>query len=521
MNFLKLAAICLLSLCATTAMAQLQWAQQGHGHEAYGLYITIDQDGFIYTTGKYSDSITLGSQVKQHIGCFAAKYNKNGVIQNTIQFPYPQISGYIDPHSLNACEDKRIYFSASTDFDEWIICMDSAFNQLWHSETTASPYYTIGTKDGRVFTCGMASGPIANFDTFQFKSADYQHSNFFIGEIDSIHHARWGKQSWGGKNVFLGKPAIMKKDDQLYVLVSGDTCMSFDTLNQCPASHFTTFFMALDKNGRFLRHLTTEANIGGFAISGSGACLVAGFFDKNVILANDTLLHPAATGSDMFIAKLDSDLHVSWSKVFSCDNLVGPTKVITDQNGHLIVLGLLKGSAKLDSFTLTSTQTDINKYDPFLAKFDSTGKCVAAIVLPYADYHDFAVDQEGSTYLTGSFDGTLHLGSNYLRTTYQQGSDYFIAKIANINGVQSDHKSISEPLRIYANPNHGSFKIELPDALKLSPQANIEITDVQGKTVKQWSIAEDAVNLGTISKGIYTITITQGDTRYSGQVVVE
>jgi PKD repeat protein len=82
---------------------------------------------------------------------------------------------------------------------------------------------------------------------------------------------------------------------------------------------------------------------------------------------------------------------------------------------------------------------------------------------------------------------------------------------------------IGEDIKIYPNPNNGSFTIELPylDGNK----AQIMVTDVQGKMIDQREVTENtghkiSFNLGAAS-GMYFVDVTIAGQRFRTKLVVQ
>ncbi len=78
-------------------------------------------------------------------------------------------------------------------------------------------------------------------------------------------------------------------------------------------------------------------------------------------------------------------------------------------------------------------------------------------------------------------------------------------------------------IKVYPNPNHGSFTIELP---YLDGRAEILVTDVQGKVITRKTITEDDpmkvnMQLGAVVSGMYFVQVRNGEQIFRTKLVIE
>ncbi|MEO8734894.1 MAG: T9SS type A sorting domain-containing protein, partial [Flavobacteriales bacterium] len=102
--------------------------------------------------------------------------------------------------------------------------------------------------------------------------------------------------------------------------------------------------------------------------------------------------------------------------------------------------------------------------------------------------------------------------------------DVLLAKCDLSLGVQSLSLNGNDGLSIYANPNQGSFKIDVPDALVNSPNLELRIYDATGRLVLVQPMGGDdhpQFNLFDIGSGFYAVTLSNGQRVYHGNMVVE
>src|SRR5205085_1657605 len=74
---------------------------------------------------------------------------------------------------------------------------------------------------------------------------------------------------------------------------------------------------------------------------------------------------------------------------------------------------------------------------------------------------------------------------------------------------------VGNDVKVYPNPNNGTFTIELP---YIEDQAKITVTDVAGKTIQNRIIRDGdgnklIFNLGDAARGMYFVEVIYGDQR--------
>lgn len=79
-----------------------------------------------------------------------------------------------------------------------------------------------------------------------------------------------------------------------------------------------------------------------------------------------------------------------------------------------------------------------------------------------------------------------------------------------------------DDIQVVPNPNAGVFMLNLPF---LETNASMQITDVQGRIIQKSEVAEDAssvdINISHLGRGVYFISVFDGDHSYRAKFVVE
>ena len=157
------------------------------------------------------------------------------------------------------------------------------------------------------------------------------------------------------------------------------------------------------------------------------------FGPKNQIKPNADSLN-----GTMFIAKLDTNNNILWSKVASSNNSSAGNSVATDSSGNIYISGIFYGTTVFSPGNLSSSVSS-NNSDSFLVKYNSSGVYQSVKTFDtsggYANTTSMAVDSSDNVYFSGQFSGTVvfspsHPGSS---VTNNNG-DSFLVKY-NSSGV--------------------------------------------------------------------------------------
>ena len=104
-------------------------------------------------------------------------------------------------------------------------------------------------------------------------------------------------------------------------------------------------------------------------------------------------------------------------------------------------------------------------------------------------------------------------------------SDAFIARSSPLIGIDENIFRQKNQLLIYANPNHGRCKLQVPDEFVHERSLLLRIFDNNGRMIQQTQVImnEDKirVNLEAEAKGIYNVTLSNKKKSYQGKIVFE
>ena len=167
------------------------------------------------------------------------------------------------------------------------------------------------------------------------------------------------------------------------------------------------------------------------AVDENGSISITGFFQDSATFGNTTLISQG--GNDIFIAKLSTNGTWQWAvRGGGISNEWGYSTAV-DENGSVYLTGIFQGTATFGTTTLLSQGSD----DVLLAKLTMNGTWQWAVSAGGAlsDYgYGVAVDENGSAYITGYFQGNATFGT--IPLTGQGGNDIFVASVNTTGGWQ-------------------------------------------------------------------------------------
>jgi len=163
----------------------------------------------------------------------------------------------------------------------------------------------------------------------------------------------------------------------------------------------------------------------GIALDSNGNSYVTGYFQGSASFGSTTL--SSSGGDDIFIAKLDSNGNWLWARRAGGSRAEYGREIAVDNNGDSYVTGSFYGSAIFGSTSLMSPETWVPGC--FIAKLDSNGNWLWAKKVDASNSNSgsgIAVDSVGNSYVTGYLQGSASFGS----TTFSSvAEDIFIAKL--------------------------------------------------------------------------------------------
>ena len=346
----------------------------------------------------------------------------------------------------------------------------------------------------------------ATFGSYSLTSSGS--SDIFVAKMDANGNWLWATQA-GGISSNYGYAIAIDDNGNSYVTGLFGGTITFGSYSLTSSGNWDIFIAKIDSNGNWL--WATKAggvsNDGGYVITidDNGNSYVTGWFYSYLATFGPYSLTSSGS-SDIFVAKMDANGNWLWAKQaggISCDYGYGIT---TDDNGNSYVTGCFADTATFGSYSLTSSGSS----DIFVAKMDANGNwqwATNAGGINYDTGDGIAIEDNGNSYVTGLFGGTITFGSYSL--TGSGSFDIFVAKLGNDTSVENEIIPTKMKLSNFPNPFNPSTTISFTIA-SATQEVLVEVYNIKGQKIK--TLVNDEFDAGSHS------IIWNGDDEYGKSV---
>lgn len=377
-------------------------------------------------------------------------------------------------------------------FDYWIVKLNEIGTIEWEKNYGGSnndeAYSIQQTIDGGYIIAGT-SNSIDGDITENQGSSDY-----WIVKIDEIGTIQWQK-SYGGSSWDEAR-VIQQTTDGGYIVAGNSNSNDGDITGN--NGGYDYWIVKIDEIGT----IEWEKSLGGSGVDRAmsiiqttdGEYIVAGYSDS---------IDGDVTGNhgyfDYWIVKLGENGTIQWQKTLGGGGEDRAMSIIQTTDGGYVLAG--------ETYSWDGDVTQNNgDYDFWIVKIDEFGT-----IRWQKTYGGSARDQAKSIqqttdsgYIvagnTRSYDGDV--------TGHHGSGDYWVVKLSEEGMATQEIQN--EKITVYPNP--------AKDVLHFSEEvSNIKITDLSGKTAKEFSAFGKSVNVSGLAKGVYMIMATSK----SGKVVSE
>ncbi len=517
------------------------WSQRiGGSQEDIGLSLAVDNSGAVYVTGHFGGTVDFDSSNNDAnlvsaggTDIFIAKYDVSGnYIWANRMGDLSDDSGVsivIDSNDFLLVAGK---FYGSVDFDPsgntafaqtsagiFIAKYDTSGNFIWvrslggENGYFASPRSIDVDMQGNAYLTGAfqgtmdfdSSNDIANLSTGWF-------NEIFVVKYSSSGNYVWAK-SMGGENDDISNSIAVDNSGNVYItgtfLETADFDPSSNTNNLISEGDNDIFIAKYDTDGNLIwaNGIGNYSNLNfssSIVVDAVGSVFMTGSFysfmdfDPSENTAN---LSTPIEGTDVFIAKYDTDGGYMWAKRMGGPNYDGGQSIAIDASGNLHVTGYFLGNVDFDpsanSEILSSTggETDI-----FIGKYlDLTTSCIATFSTdiqttcgPYTWINGNTYDDSNNsaTYIIENAAGcdsiiTLNLTINAINTEVLQSGNILIAQQQNATYQWIDCDNSNAPIQgatsqDYSPTVSGNYAvvISIEDCSATSECQSVTITSV-------------------------------------------
>lgn len=509
MNYVKAIVFTLILLVASTylcaEMPDWLWAHGvGAAHTDVGQAITVDSEGYIYSTGRFCDTVSFGSISLSSAGSediYVSKQDSNG------NWLWVQCAGGVSGDlardiAVDSAGNVYItgYFWETADFgsttltsggrtDIFVAKLDSSGNWLWAKQANA-PYdddsFSIALDDmDNVYITGY----FANTITFGAISLVSNGGNdIFVAKLDSS--GNWLRvQHVGGSYRERGMDLEVDSQGNIYVAGHFNDSIDFGLHSVTAVNSDDIFVACMESSGNWIWAQSAGGSSSdisnGIAIDSSGNILLVGAFGGTASFGSIELSSEGQ--SDTFVAKMDNAGNWLWAVRGGGELDNTAIDIATDAYGNCYVAGQFSGAVSFGGSSFSSS----GQGDIFVAKLDPNGNWLWADRIG-GELNDcacgIAVDSSADIYVCGWYTGDLAFGPNNLSGSGHW--DIFIAKLGS--GVQNNDALLSPPLAraalsVYPNPFNYSTSLSLAldnaKPLQLSA-ASLIVYDLKGRKIR-------------------------------------
>ncbi|MCX6245541.1 MAG: SBBP repeat-containing protein [Bacteroidetes bacterium] len=553
--------ILFLMICPYQLMAQSwEWAKQIGGPGVDQAFIShIDSQHNIYLYGTYAKPF----QYQKYYNCyieedtlfgssdaFIAKYNDSGNLQwvkncvsplgnMNIVFAFDTLNNviYLAGSYDNSCSIDTCHLYSGSNGTGFLAKINVDGNCLW-IKNIATPQNAIsyGTSlavdnNGNVFMGGYSNATNI-IDTSTIAAGT------FLAKFDPNGNNLWAKTKfpYSGYQSQIHFLSLRCINNCIYASGNAYSASINDTLRIDTVSitdvHGTGYdLICMDANNSNAKWMKFEGQPNTIFsdpmmdIDKNGNIYCTGIFFGTCIFSHDTLI--ANSENNGLLLKYDSTGKLLWKEQLFSSYSIGCTGVNAQNDSTVIITGFLTGQGTLGNFIINANTPE----DLFIACYNKNGDVLGVDNAGVAMGLSIASD-ESSIYTTGQFPPESAPGGSYSITmgnntfTNYGWADIVFAKHEMIAGVKEKEKpSENHALKIYGNPNKGSFRVKIPQEFIHKDNLILNIFNSNGKLLKSQTLHLDDHNsktdLNGIASGFYSVTLSDGTTMYTGKMIVE
>jgi|GEM_PF-2885992 len=416
-TYLFLLGMLLSGLCGLAQNPSFLWAERIFNTGSYkpdrGADVDADQNGFLYVTGDYYDTLVVANDTL-----------------------FPDTNSFGEAFVLKAKPDGTPLWGVPirTRGIDWGtgLSVSAAGDKIFLTGQLGSYSPAVFGDAGS----GMITKTFTNF-------ADY------VACIDSSGQVLWAVTI--SSTMFGQHPSITIDNQHVYVsgTVYDNSVFSVNAMNGTmpsgqPGTHSGFYILKLDMNGNHVQHVIEKAGgwlqyrTAGLTYSpAANALFVAGSFRG---CYQGTQVHYPNGLTDFFVAKYSTNLQPQWFSAAGGGNDTATTSmpeeavgIAADAEGGVLVSGCFSELWIVGNDTLNGSAINSAHISPFIAEFDGSGQIAWAeeIVtsgLGFSVFTDVEVGHDGTVYWAGVMETPVSYQNNTLNGVFPQSFDFSLMK---------------------------------------------------------------------------------------------
>lgn len=476
----------------------LEWASAagGAGNNEISKAVTVDNNGNVYTTGRFSgtsdfdpSSGTFDMTSQGNADVFIQKLNSNGDLIWSKQIGGS--TGADQGYGITS-DDSGIYiggsFKSSTDFDPgtssftmthsgsgfdgFILKLDFDGNFIWANQFGGSandaPNELIIDENGDLLVTGYFNGTAVFGSTSLTASTN---EDAFVFKMDSNGNYVWVK-AFTSSSSARGKG--ITSDSELGVYITGwfegniDLDPSTNSSMNTSVGDRDAFMCKLDSSGTFIWGQSI-GSIGldqgkSLSVNSLGDIYLIGQFSETADFdSNGNSLNLISDGAtDCFVKKMNPNGTMIWAKRFGGLNGDFATKIIVDPNDDIYLSGVFQGSVDFDLGTSEFILSSNGVQDFFIEKLNIDGDLIWAEAIGSTgndQSFDAVLDAMGNIYVCGHYEATVDFDFGINTDTYTSNGerDIFVLKL-EASCIQPDNTVTSNGNTISSVVNNVNYQ---------------------------------------------------------------
>ena len=393
----------------TDAEGEFIWAVRMGGTQAdYGLAITVDASGNIYSTGYFQHTVDFDPGSGSHdltsnggTDIYIQKLNSDG------EFVWAKSVGGVAAldigYNIKVDNSGNVYttgaFGNVVDFnpgtgiyslislggyDIFIQKLDDSGEFVWAKRMGEASNFDIGyaldlDTDGNIYTAGIYRNTV-DFDpgTGTYDLTSLGGNDIFVQKLNTNGDFEWAK-SIGGIGISDVLYALTLDDDNnIYATGGFSGIVDFDsgdsTYNLTSAGEDDMFVLKMDNAGDFVWATQMGGSLSdlgrSIAVDDIGSVYTTGYFRDQFTVSthhgNETLT--AEGGDDIFIQKQDAVGNIIWIKQIGSENHDRGLGLVLDNSDNIYTTGYYSDTTDFDTESGTLNLMSGGGYDQFVHK---------------------------------------------------------------------------------------------------------------------------------------------------------
>lgn len=486
--------------------------------------ITTDNQGNIYITGYYENSIIFDSDSLLSIGendIFVAKLDSEG---NWIWATQAGGTDYDKAYGITNDNEGNIYitgmfgdmstFGTSTltsygQSDIFVAKLDHDGNWLWAAQAGGTQSEIAYDIDSDNFSNCYITGYFNGTTEFGDHTLISNSSEIFVAEISSDGFWNLAAQAGGG-NSDIGYAISVSDEGNVFITGKFEDNATFGSHSLIGYGWSDIFAAKMDNNGEWQWAIQAGSN----GANERGSDII--YDDLEYVYFTGKFEGQAEFGPfilnsygarDIFTAKLDLNGNWIWATHAGGESSESGKSIALGDWGNIYITGDFYQNIHFNEHFLINIDGD----DVFVANQGLDSDWLWAVQADCDDEGEglaLTTDNAGNIYATGCYEDRINFGSHFL--ICDSSCNLFVAKLGY--AISNNDEYVPKYNRVFVHPNpfknNTTIKLSLDS---IETQANISIFNIEGQFIEEWNVqnnhTEFTWDAKKYSTGIYLLKL--------------